>query len=381
MVLTRSAHKKARLTAASTHGGDLVTHLPPDSLTGILSFLWYDDLVRLSWCDKTLYEKVTGYNAITPEEGLFVVSMRRAKEFHQSKMENDSSWSQQGLKAMQALTVKEIFRGFTSTSSATCQKALAALETSLYEAELDPAFDLDEFEMYAYAGNAVSLCFGFIVSLSHLWDAIYPGRRWYKDETLLSQPLSETPYEGKDEYTEIDTLEEDRPNGWWFGNELPYGDPRLNAETRPPGLKAWKGPHLRSHLQTAIKDYTKRLGNEMSDIMIKDLSDHFTGGAESGVQVAVGIHVGKRFLPAECFDTYKATGHRLLSAHDFGYEIKQASHFYAATTMGWNVNSTPFKKTSRAMAGNFQGLFENLVDKPGIVCSDLGFFFVSCRLP
>ena len=97
-----------------------------------------------------------------------------------------------------------------------------------------------------YFDGDVTLCYGFKVSLLDLWNAIYPGRRWYRDEKaakdgsilLLSQEISEPPYEGHEEYTEIHTTYRYFPRETWDGHELNLGDPRRNAETRPPGLKA-----------------------------------------------------------------------------------------------------------------------------------------------
>jgi hypothetical protein len=376
-------------------GGALVADLPSEILVAILTsgFLLYDDLIRLSWCDKKLHDAIP---VMSIEDGIFAVGMRRAKDFHDSKKQiiksSTGTPTDDGLKFMQALTAAEEF--FTTTGGLSWDQALARAKSvigskSPFEPELDLDFSPYEEERYPIYDGEVTLCFGFIADWEQLWNGIYPGRRWYSDERLMSQPLSEPPYEGEDRYTEIDTSHDELSSNIWMGCELDYDDPRKDAKIRPPGLKAWKGPFLKYHVPTAIADHAKRIDGIDANIMniMKGISVHYTGGAEGGPAVVVGIRIGQK-MPAEYFDIFKATGQRLFNAGSdvqdgnttyterFGYDIVDASDEYAATTMGWDVDSFPFEKMTETMAHPVAALAQNLRTEKQIRVSGIGYYFI-----
>ena len=210
----------------------------------------------------------------------------------------------------------------------------------------------------------------------------------YKHETLKSQPLSEPPYPNQENYTEIGTnvKHSSLPDGFWLGNELRYDDPRNESKTRPAGLMAWNGPYLKYHVSTALKDYAQRIGIDVS--FLEHLSVHYTGGAERGPYVIVGVQIGKR-MSAEYFDIFKATGRRFFSAGEiihghgldgfqkrFGYDILPASLDYAATTVGFQNGSAPFETMVKTMKKPI-GVVETHLRQKGIRSqSPIGFHFI-----
>ncbi|KAL3905615.1 MAG: hypothetical protein SGILL_009607, partial [Bacillariaceae sp.] len=331
-------------------GGALLAKLPLGVIrTKILTsgFLEYDDLVRLSWCDTTLRTFVGGIlNGMSDE--LLRFYLKRANKFHDGNKDK----GEVGRKSMQALTVAEVFHQEDNAPWAQdLINAQQILSTTTFQPERD-----EEMEDYPlYCGNT-TLCFGFVVDYDELWDHLYIGRRWYTGQKvnedgsmhLASQTLKETPYEGHGEYTEVDKTRESLSWNVWMGNDLDYGDPRCEAEARPAGLKAWKGPYLKYHMSKALEDYAYRKGIDPS--ILKHLSVYFTGGAEGGPDVVVGIQIG-RDMCASYFDIFHATGRRIFDAGErdrsgyqipFRHDIKPASREYAAETVGMGIESQAF---------------------------------------
>lgn len=111
-----------------------------------------------------------------------------------------------------------------------------------------------------------------------LSNAIYVGRRWYREESgLTSQLLSEQPYPGVDAYTEIHTAKD--IEDCCFG-------PQDGEGPRPPGAKSWNGPCLWRHLNTAFLDFVRRTGFVNLDIVFPGFLDDHGGTLVVGFRIA-----------------------------------------------------------------------------------------------
>ena len=182
---------------------------------------------------------------------------------------------------------------FINDRSKNCEALSEGSET--YEYELEGDGDDDRL---LFSGEA-QLTFGFLTTFDDLKEEIYVGRRWYADETLLSQELSEKPYEGKEFYTEIHCYDDLSDGNIWLGNSegisYNYDGPR------PPGVKAFKGPFLKYFMPHALEDLLKRAG--LSDLNVEIACTGFFDHA--GDDITVGVNLA--CFNSRAFDLYHAT--------------------------------------------------------------------------
>ena len=185
-------------------------------------------------------------------------------------------------------------------TTATHQSALyQPLMTSDLDEDVEP---LGDDAMKVFFCDA-QICFGLIVHLDELKEKLYLGRRWYNDRhsgeipksrdgsfEMVSQPLSEEPYDEEDCYTEIHEMG-DLEEFWMSPSD---------GDTRPPGVKSWRGPLLCA--DRALKDLFRRTGFD-PELFTLTGSGWSDGGSDFAV---LGIRLG-RSLPSAGFDIHHAS--------------------------------------------------------------------------
>ena len=169
-----------------------------------------------------------------------------------------------------------------------------------------------------YSGK-VQICFGLLSSVEETRAAVYVGRRWYHNLRLLSQPLTEEPYEGESCYTEVHTVGDLHETDVFCGGVL------SGSESRPPGAKAWNGPFLKYHFQDALNDLIARTGLGDPSLRFGLTGTGFSD--EGGPFVVIGAQLGNK-LPSAGFDLHSQAVSFCDNEYLVEYELKPVSLDY-----------------------------------------------------